>query len=350
MKFYIGNSELKGEALDEWAEKEAPYFSQIWIREIGKTIREWYSDADHILIKTSGSTGSPKVIRLKKNQMSQSAIKTAERFGLKKGMISLNCLPSEYIAGKMMIIRALVIGLDQICIQPKVSLSIPIDRMIDFAAMTPMQAFVTSKDSPLSLNKIHSLILGGGPITNEISDLLQSLKTNCFATYGMTETITHVAVAPANGPGKSKVFEGIQGVSFSTIDDCLVIEADHLDGLIETTDKVELIDSTRFRWLGRKDNVINSGGVKIQAEELERRLDWLSDRFFIAGIPDQISGEQVVLVIEAQPFNSDQMDFLQSKINEFKPIERPKRIVFAERLKETPTGKILRKAELYLKV
>ena len=359
MKLYIKDKWIEEKDLISWAQADRTKSEDQWIVDIAEAIRTWYDKATHISIFTSGSTGTPKLIRHAKESMKTSALMTASRFGLKPGMTSFNCLPAKYIAGKMMLIRAIVIGMDQICVAPKLSLSLPNNlpgdvpqklKPIDFAAMTPMQLSATLNEGPAFIEKIDQLILGGAPISQKLLKRIQDLKTRCFATYGMTETITHIATKPVNGLESQEAFEVLDGVVISTEDDNLVIKADHLgDEPIKTNDQVRLAGENKFVWIGRSDDVINRGGVKVHPAIIEEQLnDAISHRYIITAEGDDESGYKPALVIESgeEPYK-DNPQFL-STINALDKLQRPENIYFVEQLIETPTGKVKRDINLYL--
>ena len=348
MKVKIEQYTLDESHLLDWATDEGKNHAEGWVSSYAQSIQEWYDQKDYILVNTSGSTGSPKPIRLKKSQMKASALKTADRFELVAGMKSLHCLPSQYIAGKMMLIRALVIGMDQICLRPKLQLQLDRSQTFDFAAMTPMQAISTLEEGENCLDGIKTIILGGGPIGLDLKKSLADINSHCYATYGMTETITHVALAPMNGPAPTEIFEALNGIYFTEDNEHLVIHADHLDGPFRTNDRVRLIDKTHFTWLGRTDNVINSGGVKIQPEIIEKEISsMISDRFIIVGLPDQKSGERVALLIESEPYSIEILSELRRQLEAIPKLHQPKSIHFIDRFKETNTGKIIRRAAYF---
>lgn len=341
----INKSELRDWSFDIGVEHEKE-----WIRQIAEVIIEWFGENLFMEVMTSGSTGIPKRIQHSKESMIVSAQLTGQRFGLLEGMTSLNCLPAQYIAGKMMLIRALVLELDQICIEPKLVLTHTSENEIDFSAMTPMQLSSTLETNPSLVDQIRKLILGGGPLTKNLSDDIVNLKTQCFATYGMTESITHIATRPTNGSKRTEIFEAVESVHFEVENNNLIIFAPHIaDSPLHTTDCVQLIDKNHFRWLGRSDNVINSGGVKIHPEQIEEKLQSkIHHRYIITGAPDDKSGEQVVLIIESLPYDGTMKEALLNALESLPKIERPKNIFFLQRLLETPTGKIKRNYKLYI--
>ncbi|MEL6976647.1 MAG: O-succinylbenzoic acid--CoA ligase, partial [Bacteroidota bacterium] len=171
-----------------------------------------------------------------------------------------------------------------------------------------------------------------------------------FETYGMTETITHIAFRSLNGQTE-KVFQTLPQVTVSAdARGCLVINAPRISSeLIVTNDLVELVSENQFKWLGRIDSVINSGGVKIIPEKVESTLaNHLTQRFFITGVPDPTLGQKVVLVVEGAALSDKQSEHLKSSFQKLEKFERPKDIVFVPKFLETGTGKVQRSQTLDL--
>lgn len=301
----------------------------IW-NDIRAFVSEWLSPELTIKLQTSGSTGVPKRIEVKKEWMRNSANLTGETFGLSEGDSVLLCLPMQYIAAKMMVVRALELGLDLIVTEPKKVIQV----LADFVAMVPIQL----ENSLDYIDDIKVLIVGGSHVRLSLLAKLQNISTNIYETYGMTETLTHVAIKPLNGAGKSEYFSTLTGVSLE-VDErgCLVIYAPKLNPeKVITNDMVELADESRFKLLGRYDNVINSGGVKMHPEIIEEKLELLIPyrRYFVAGIYDEEFGQRVVLFIEGEP-----TEILLDSLSKY---ERPKEIVYIKTFVETGTGKINR--------
>jgi o-succinylbenzoate synthase len=313
--------------------------SQIW-DDVNQFISDWYSPKDEMMLQTSGSTGKPKSISVKKGWMKNSAQLTGKTFGLKEGDTALLCMPMKYVAGKMMVVRALKLGLDLKVVEPFSKPLKNIDEPIDFAAMVPMQL----EKSLDQIEKMKTLLVGGGKVNPKLVEKIQGISTQVNETYGMTETLTHVAIKPLNGPNKSDVFQALDGIQFEMDDQsCLVIFAPMMNpNPVVTNDLVELVDETSFRWLGRIDNVINSGGIKIIPELVEAKLTEVvsSRRYFIAGLPDESLGEKVVLVIEG--------DEIEISLDVLEKYERPKEIYFISKFVEIESGKVIQKESLYL--
>lgn len=303
-------------------------------------LAEWFNNSPTVKTTTSGSTGKPKIIELQKSAMLKSAELTCSFLNLKKNQIGLLCLPTNFIAGKMMLVRALYAELNLISVSPSRNPLKDINTNIDFAAMTPMQVNSVLIENPEKLALINILIIGGAPVDSLLEHKLAKFNTRCFSTFGMTETITHIALKELN---KSNCFEAVPSVTFDkTFDDCLIINAPHISNQqIITNDKVTLLSSTRFIWIGRKDNVINTGGIKIQAEELELQIsESIPDhRFYISTLKDELLGEKIILIIEA----AESFDLSSINLNHLNKYCIPKEVYKLSKFKETETGKILRK-------
>jgi O-succinylbenzoic acid--CoA ligase len=307
-----------------------------YLKDIGLFLNEWINDKDYIVVNTSGSTGTPKEIKLLKEHMKNSAIATGAYFKLEEGSTALLCLSATYIAGKMMLVRAMTLGWD---INLKAPSSNPLedDTAYDFASMVPMQV----GNSLDKLQNIKQLIIGGAPVSQNLQEQLYKVATQCYVTYGMTETCTHIAIKSLDVDAKD-VYNVLPNVTITQDDrGCLVISATTIsDETIITNDVVKLVTKTQFQWLGRFDSVINSGGVKLFPEQIEKKLSaLLNNRFFITGIPDETLGERVILVIETDSeFELDKKELSNLLLK----YEIPKAIFFVKKFKETPTGKVQR--------
>ena len=311
---------------------------------------EWLNDETGVTVHTSGSTGSPAPIQISKDAMVQSALATGKYFNLKPNDKALLCLPCKFIAGKMMVVRSFVLGLNLITVTPSGTPLETADGSIDFAAMTPMQLTATLREHPEKLNEIKTLIIGGGVVNSELIKQLEEIPTNCFATYGMTETITHIAIKALNGPQASKHYHALEKVTFKEDErGCLVIQAEHLDiDALVTNDRVKLINDQTFEWLGRVDHVINSGGLKIQPEEVEAKLEPIIQRpFFVAGIDDEEFGQKVALFMEGKAWKPEEItDFYRKSGLVLEKHQIPKAFFFVKSFSQTGTGKIQRRATI----
>jgi len=306
---------------------------------IAKFIVKWFNDKPHVKVKTSGSTGVPKKIKLLKTDMVQSAFATGMYFNLGANNTALLCLSAKYIAGKMMLVRALTMGWDLHVVAPEKDAITQYDNTYDFAAMVPYQVYHTLN----ALDKIKKLIIGGGVIDPDLEAKLQTKTTQVFASYGMTETITHVALRPVNGENKTNTYTALPNVSFD-VDHrgCLIIDAPNLGSShLVTNDVVTLHDSKSFEWLGRVDNVINSGGVKLHPEKIEQLLrDFIKVPFIVSSLQDQALGEQLILVLELE--DPKQVAEYRNVISELESYHRPKKIFTLSKFPVTETGKIKR--------
>tara|TARA_B110000444_G_C18850384_1_gene605116 strand:+ start:5656 stop:6705 length:1050 start_codon:yes stop_codon:yes gene_type:complete len=247
-----------------------------------------------IEIKTSGSTGDSKILLMKKSIMINSAKKTGEFFNLKKEQKALLCLPIKFIAGKMMVVRSLALGLDlylkKSCTNPLEK----IDQNYDFTALTALQLSNSIKHT----NKVKILIVGGSPLNSRLLKEISLSTSGVYETYGMTETVSHIALK--NLSIGEKEFNTLPGVKLLSRNKTLEINAPYISKKpIITNDIVELISETKFVWIGRNDFVINSGGIKINPEIIEEKLyPFYSDNFIICGSPHEKLGEQITLVFE----------------------------------------------------
>ena len=266
-------------------------------------MKEWHNDSPTVLVHTSGSTGEPKPMRVEKRRMEASARMTCDFLGLREGDTALLCMSLDYIAGKMMVVRSLVRALRLITVEPSGEPLATVTEPLDFAAMVPMQVWNTLQvaEQRERLMAFKNLIIGGGAIDDGLAAELQAFPNAVWSTYGMTETLSHIALRRLSGPDASEWYTPMDGVGLSqTEEGCLVIDAPVLHaGPLVTNDIAELAPDGRFKILGRKDNVICSGGLKIQAEEVERRLrQHIHAPFVITKRRDEKFGEVVILLTE----------------------------------------------------
>ena len=306
-------------------EKDCFEFIAWWLDDEAQTIKQ----------KTSGSTGTPKTIKIHKKHMVASAKQTINFLKIASGNSALLCMSPQFIAGKMMIVRAFVGSLNLMITEPNNAPLKDIDGSIDFAAMIPSQLHDSLKNQKEKLNVIKHLLVGGGAVNHQMRKELKTIPGNIYNTYGMTETCTHIALQDLKESNTAfKVLPNVQ----VTIDNrrCLVISAQTLGcHQLVTNDIVELINAQSFKWIGRYDNVINSGGIKIFPEQLEGLLEKdISNPFFIASLPHKKWGQQVVLYIEGESYDID-LNHIESK-------QRPKQTLFINEFIYTNSGKINR--------
>ncbi len=308
---------------------------------LGNFLADWLSNGETITAQTSGSTGLAKTIVLEKEKMVNSALATGAFFKLKAGDKALLCLPADYIAGKMMLVRALVLGLHLWCVPPSSTPLSKNERRYDFVAMIPLQL----ENSLPELRWIKILIVGGAAVSPLLQGKVQACATQVFETYGMTETITHIALRRINGVALAKEpFRCLPDIRVS-VDEraCLSIAAPTIvNGTIQTNDVVELLSNTAFEWKGRYDTVINSGGVKLNPEQIEAKLaSLIKNRYFVFGVPDESLGQRLVLLVEG---DIDQKSVLQKirSLSSLTKFERPKQVISVPCFSETKSGKVQR--------
>lgn len=316
-------------------------------------IRDWLSGEETFLVQTSGSTGEPKTISFTRDQLTASARMTEQALGLKSHTDALICIDTRYIGGKMMIVRSLLTGMNILAVDPCACplQEISIDHCVNFAAFVPYQVkSMLGSKHPHLLNNVGTAIIGGAPIDDTAIEELNSYGCRCYATYGMTETLSHIALRKLNGKDRQPYFEALPGITLKQdARGCLAIQAPYLPDELITNDIVELISPKQFLWLGRWDNVINTGGVKVLPEKVEAAiarfmtLHGYTHRFFVYGIPDERLGNRVILVMEESGHNQE----LQEKIFPFlraslTPYEIPKEICFSPSFVFTGSAKINR--------
>ena len=306
-------------------------------------LSEWHNDSPTVLVHTSGSTGKPKPMWVEKRRMEASARITCEFLGLKAGDTALLCMSLDYIAGKMMVVRALTCGLRLVATEPSSHPLAAVTQPIDFAAMVPLQVWNSLQvaEERQRLEAIGHLIIGGGAIDQALAKELRSLPNGVWSTYGMTETLSHIALRRLSGPDASDWYTPFEGVSVAQqADGCLIIHAPAVCAEPLATNDMAELRGQQFRILGRRDNVICSGGIKIQAEEAERLLaPHLQAPFCISSRRDQQLGEAVVL-LTAQ----NDLAAVRKICEQVLPrLWRPRHYVSIDQLPLTPTGKIARK-------
>ncbi|MBI9061985.1 MAG: AMP-binding protein [Marinilabiliaceae bacterium] len=313
-----------------------------WSSALAGFLGEWMSDEEYLFIQTSGSTGVPKRIKVQKKAMVASALKTVAFLKLQKNDRALLCLSTQYIAGKMMVVRALVGGLDLI---PVAVVSNPVQELeegVEFAAMVPSQVHAIVEADPSKLNGIKKLIIGGGAVSQSLKEQLTRVDVEAWESYGMTETVSHIALRKIEAGEGDKPFQCLQGIQIDQDDrGCLVIAAPELcDEKLVTNDLVQLQGLNQFVLLGRWDNVLNTGGVKVFPEMIEQKLSGhLVFPFVIVGLPDPYWGQKVVLVIESD----DEIDLTDVHfLGLLDKFERPKNVYFISSFPRTSTGKVQR--------
>ncbi len=310
--------------------------------DLSKFLSEWFDSSETISVQTSGSTGAPKKMQVEKKRMMNSAMLTVSFLNIQKGDTAQLCMPLKYIAGKMVVIRALVAELNLIPITPCGHPMETLPVAPTFSAMIPMQVY-NSLQNPREcelLKQVKHLIIGGGSIDDSLSNALKYFPEAVWSTYGMTETLSHIALRKLSGKDASIWYTPLPEVNVS-ISDCgtLVIDAPKVSSQTLVTNDIAVFNERgQFRILGRKDNTINTGGVKVQIEQVEALLKpLLSTSFMITSIPDPKFGERIVLLLE----NSFNISFktVHQAIDTLPPYWQPKEILYALQLPLTETGK-----------
>ncbi|MBW6491236.1 MAG: AMP-binding protein [Lentimicrobium sp.] len=345
----IGNKYHQAGGLREYANALANG-NETWQKDVGNFLLAWLSPTPEISVQTSGSTGTPRFISHTKAAMIESAKATGQMLKLEAGQTALLCLSANTIAGMMMMVRAMVFQMNLMIVKPSAHPLSEIRESIipDFAAMVPVQVYnsLKSKNEFTILSKIGNLIIGGGEISKSLEDELIDFPNALFATFGMTETITHIALRQLNGENRSAFFRVLPGISISTDErNCLLIDAPRIrPGRIITNDLVEMIASDKFIWLGRYDNVINRGGLKIIPELIENKIAGeIKNRFFVTGIADEKYGQIPVLVIESAAFEKQEEEILLKKLQSL--VQKsllPIKIFTVKSFTETHSGKVNR--------
>ncbi len=320
------------------------------LAQLAEFLDEWDSPCPTMTLQTSGSTGKPMRMQASKEAMRASAVMSCRAFGLQKGHTALLCLPLHYIAGKMMVLRALVGGLRLAVVEPCANpLAAPelAGAELDFAPMVPMQALrcLAAPEGPQQLARVRTLLLGGGFIDPQLEEALQAIPScRAYASYGMTETLSHIALRRLNGKERATAYTPLPGVKVSlSAEGTLCISAAHL-GIkhLETNDLAELDAAGGFRILGRRDAVINSGGIKIQAEEVEQHLRERTGLTLIAvPHPHAELGSCLALLWEGA---EEEEPRLRAACETLPRYHRPRLLQHVAALPRTTTGKLARAA------
>ena len=319
-----------------------PYFRQAW-----EFCQSYAAGKEAFLLHTSGSTGEPKPILLTRVQMQASAWVTQKALHLKSGQRALICLNVAYIAGTMMLVRGMELGLTMYVVAPSSQpfAELPEDILVDFMAVVPLQ-LQTLLDTGQHdrLNSLNVIIVGGAPVNSALLAQIQHLSVPVFSTYGMTETVSHIALRKLNGIGASETYMLLEGVEADTDErNCLRLRGAVTNHeWIQTNDVVVFDNKTHFQIIGRADNIINSGGVKIQLEKVERAIEQIwnrSERFFVWWKTDERLGQKLILVVENHQ-TTDKDSFISNLQNLLNPYEIPKEVHSVKKFVETATGKV----------
>ena len=334
----IGLSRLQ----QEFQEKYGP---ESFEASLADFLAEWFNPLPVLKVQTSGSTGTPKELWVEKERMRNSARLTVSFLELKAGDTALICMPLKYIGGKMVIVRAIIAGLDLIPVAPSGHPMATLETAPVFVAMTPMQVFnsIQIPEEKERLEQIHHLIIGGGAVDTELAEILKKFPHAVWSTYGMTETLSHIALRRLSGPDSSEWYTPFKQVKLSLSDEgTLVIQAPSVNPeVLVTNDLVTFNLQGQFRITGRKDNVINTGGVKVQIEQVEALLQpLLPFAIQITGAPDPKFGERLVLLAETgESLSGTQYQLLEKAFKNLPPYWRPKETIPVSSLPQTGSGK-----------
>lgn len=313
----------------------------------------WLNGRQTFILHTSGSTGPPKSIVLRREQMIASAHMTGRALNLRPGDRALVCLSTRYIAGVMMLVRGMELGLALTVVDPARNplAAFSAETRFDFTAVVPLQ-MQTLLNSPQRaiVNRMRVILIGGAAVSDALHHELQTVDAAVYNSYGMTETVTHIALRRLNGPQADDAFTPLSGVTLD-VDGrgCLTITAPVTGGVtLITNDRVDLLPDGRFRWLGRADHVINSGGHKVQAEQVEAALHAVLDddrRVLVGGVADPELGQRVVALVEGAPAPFDLAERLRQS-GHLHRYATPREIIYVPHLPETSGGKLDRRAAL----
>lgn len=318
--------------------------------------RAWLSGQETFSFKTSGSTGVPKLITVQKAQLQSSARMTSLALELPKGTKALVCLSVEYIAGIMMLVRGLEIGWDLTVIEPSGNplLDTPPLEKFDFIAMVPLQLVnsLQNDSTRARVDAVGKILLGGAPVAASLFRDVQQLKVPVYQSYGMTETVSHIALRRINGENVTSDYTVLAGVEFGTDSrGCLFVEGAVTDyKRVQTNDLVKITSNRTFEWIGRADSIINSGGVKIQLDKVDRMLEDvlldlnLSFDFFHWYREDERLGQKLILFVKSTPAEFPSEFVLEELKCRVIPYEVPKAVYFVDSFAKTPTDKLDKRA------
>lgn len=346
--------------LDPATPQHWPVFQTPYESEALDFCRAWLSGQPEFVLQTSGSTGAPKTITLTRTQMRASAHLTGRTLGLTPSDAALVCLNIRYVAGVMMLVRGLELALPMTVIEPSGNPLAGVDAeqtRFAFTAFVPLQLQTILEQTPDKLpilNAMKAILVGGAATSPALEQALQVIESPVFATYGMTETVSHIALRRLNGAERQDWFTALDGVDLGTDErGCLHITSAATNFVrVQTNDVVELsklsdVEPAQFRLLGRADRIVNSGGVKVQPEQIEQLIEQLlatsgvKGRLFVAGLPSDRLGQRIVLFCEAWAPTDEQWQRIQNAVRtQIGPYAVPKEAITVAQFSETPTGKI----------
>ena len=312
--------------------------------------RDWLAGQETFIQQTSGSTGAPKLQVLSRTQMEASAAATGAFFGTTTREHLLCSLNPSFIAGKMMLVRAMVWNCPITLVEPSANPLLGLEEQFTFVALVPLQveAGLAEEKSRKLLQSIPHVLIGGAALPHKIQQGLVQQGIRAWQSFGMTETVSHIALAPIEEG--ELVYQPLPGVAIGINEqDCLWIQSP-MSGSekIQTNDTIELRSKNTFVWLGRADFAVNSGGIKHFPEQLERRIAPLLEKtcpgcaYFLYGEKDSRLGEQLVLYVEGTGEENKRLALEAGLKQILGKYEVPKKIYFKAAFAYTPTRKINR--------
>ena len=334
----------------EWSQEGQPE----WMRSFSSFVMQWYTGTETLEVTTSGTTGEPKSWRFSREAMRKSARITGEFFGFEKGKSVVLCLSCRYIAGIMMVVRAAEYQMNLIALPPVLSPLKALDtaQTADFVAMVPAQVYesLQEEETRQKLKTIATLLIGGAPLDEKLENEIQKIHTNAWCSYGMTETLTHAGLRKIGDDSPRHVYAPLPGFRFAiNTDGCLVIDTPYFPEPVVTRDRGTLLEGGQFRWTGRADFVINSGGVKIFPDLLETKLSaFFPLPCFVTSFPDEAKGEIPVLVVQSveKPGEEVLLEWMELLRRHLPAASCPIRILTVPAFIYTGSGKIDRNQTL----
>jgi len=316
--------------------------------------RNWLNGQQEFVVHTSGSTGTPKNITLTRKQLEASAHRTIKALNLESGDRTLVCLNVEAISGMMMLVRGFLADLHLTIIEPignPLAFSKP-EQPFDFISLVPYQLETIITETPakkLILDFAKAILVGGAPIGTALAQRIKEIKAPIYHTYGMTETVSHIALRRLNGEKPEELFQAFPDILLGQDErGCLTIKGDVTDDqVIVTNDLVNLHPHNTFEWLGRADNTVNTGGVKIQTEKVEVIIaqallaQEIDCRSFVSSQPDAKLGSKLVAVLETKALDKNSEKALLAEMAQYlSKYEVPKQILYTKNFAVTASGKV----------
>ncbi len=316
-----------------------------WEQDFYRFAIEWFDSRDFVELNTSGSTGIPKTIRLPKTMMRRSAARTLQYFNIKDDEQLLLSLSCRYIAGKMMLVRALCGNHSLVVVDPSSDFRFLQHEKYGLGAVVPLQLGKMLENSSAFVENIRCLLVGGSAVPAALEEQIRGLKNEIVSTYGMTETASHIALRHLSGSKASPNYCALPGIVLRcNAGGCLEIQENPNDDWLTTTDLVEMLSPTEFTILGRADDAIISGGLKFHPAQIEKKLQkHISVPFFISSEEDEKLGARLILIVEGKDSPELRAQIETVCQLELQKFEQARKIVFVEKIPRTETGKIVRR-------